>query len=87
LGASVNDILILVNKDFTRLVLIAMGLAFPLAWYMMSQWLQDFAYRVNISLLVFLISGFIALGIAILTISFQAFKAVSVNPVEVLKNE
>jgi putative ABC transport system permease protein len=87
LGASVNDILILVNKDFTRLVLIAMGLAFPLAWYMMSQWLQDFAYRVNISLLVFLISGVIALVIAILTISFQAFKAVSVNPVEVLKNE
>jgi putative ABC transport system permease protein len=87
LGASVNDILILVNRDFTRLVLIAMGLAFPLAWYMMSQWLQDFAYRINLSVLVFLVSGVIALAIAIITISFQAFKAVSVNPVEVLKNE
>ena len=87
LGASVRNIVGLLSKDFLKLVLIAAVIAFPIAWYAMYKWLQDFAYRTDISLWIFLVAGIIALAIALLTISFQAIKAAIANPVKSLRTE
>lgn len=87
LGASVTGIVALLSKDFLRLVLIAMLIAAPLAWYFMEQWLQDFAYRIDISWWVFALAGFAALTIALLTIALRSLKAAFVNPVESLRSE
>ena len=87
LGASVGSIVNLISKEFLLLVIIASLIAFPIAWYAMSNWLQDFAYRVNISWWVFIFSGIIALLIAFATISFQAIKAAIANPVKSLRTE
>lgn len=87
LGASVKSIVSLLSKDFLLLVLIAFLIATPLAWYGMHQWLQDFAYRINISWWVFLIAGAIALIIALFTVSFQAIKAAVSNPVKSLRTD
>ena len=87
LGASIFDLIVILTKDFTKWVLIANTLAWPMAWYIMNKWLQDFAYRIDISLWTFVISGGIALVIALLTISFQAIKAAVANPVESLRYE
>ncbi len=72
LGATVSNVVLLLSKDFVKLVLISVALASPLAWYAMHQWLQDFAYRVPISLDVFLLSGIAALFIALFTVSYPA---------------
>ncbi len=87
LGAGVGGIVSLLSKDFARLVLIAALIAFPIAWWMMSKWLEDFAYRINISVWVFIAAGAIAIAVALLTISFQAFKAAFANPVKALRSE
>ena len=87
LGASVGNIVNLISKEFLLLVIIASLIAFPIAWYAMSSWLQDFAYRVNIAWWVFIFSGIIALLIAFATISFQAIKAAIANPVKSLRTE
>jgi putative ABC transport system permease protein len=87
LGASVNGIVGLLSKDFVRLVLIAFILSAPLAWWAMNSWLQDFAYRINISWWIFLLAIAIALFIALATISFQAIKAAIANPVKNLRTE
>ncbi len=87
LGASVANIVALLSKDFIRLVLIAMVIAAPLAWYFMNDWLQSFAYRVQISWWVFAIAGIIALAIAFLTMSFQSIRAALANPVKSLRSE
>ncbi len=87
LGASVAGITKLLSTDFLKLVIIAALIAFPIAWYAMHQWLQDYAYRVNISWVVFVIAGVIALMIAVLTVSFQAIKAAVANPVKSLRTE
>lgn len=87
LGASVASIVALLSKDFLRLVMISIVLGAPFAWYVMNQWLQDFAYRVNIEWWIFAVSGLLAAGIALLTISFQSVKAALLNPVKSLKNE
>jgi len=87
LGASVQNILTMVSKDFLRLILIAVVIAIPLAWLVMHQWLNDFAYRINIQWWVFGIAGIIALVIAIITISLQALKAAIANPVKSLRTE
>lgn len=87
LGASVQNIVRLLSKDFLKLVLIANLIAWPLAWLVLSKWLQDFAYRINISWWVFLAAGIAALLIALLTVSFQAIRAALMNPVKSLKNE
>ena len=87
LGASVNGIVQLLSKDFLKLVLIAFVIAVPISWWAMHRWLQDFAYRINISWWIFIIAGFLALVIALLTISFQAIKAAIANPVKSLKTE
>jgi putative ABC transport system permease protein len=87
LGANVSTIVTLLSKDFLKLVLIAAVFAFPVAWYGMNQWLQDFAYRINISWWIFLLAGVMAAMIALITISFQAVKAAIANPVKSLRTE
>jgi putative ABC transport system permease protein len=87
LGASVLSIVGLLSKDFLKLVLIAILLASPLAWYAMNRWLQDFAYRVEVSWWVFALAGSLAVGIALLTVSFQSIRAALVNPVKSLRSE
>jgi putative ABC transport system permease protein len=87
LGASVPQIVIELSKDFLKLVLIATIIAFPIAWYSMSKWLHDFAFRINISWWIFVIAGVLALLIAFATISFQSIKAALANPVKSLRSE
>jgi len=87
LGASVGNIAGMLSKDFLKLVLISSAIAFPLAWWGMHKWLQDFAYRVSIGWWVFLIAGVLALFIALATISYQAIKAGMANPVKSLRTE
>ncbi|HUQ97661.1 MAG TPA: FtsX-like permease family protein, partial [Chitinophagaceae bacterium] len=87
LGASVPNIVELLSKDFLKLVLIAAVLAFPLAWWGMHKWLEDFAYRIPIQWWVFAVAGTVALAIAMLTVSFQAIKAALTNPVKNLRTE
>ncbi len=86
-GASVTDIVTLLSKDFIKLVLIAIVIATPLAWYVMNGWLQDFAYRTTIHWWVFILAGGIAIVIALLTVSFQSIKAALTNPIKSLKTE
>jgi ABC-type antimicrobial peptide transport system permease subunit len=87
LGASVGNVISLLSKEFLKLVFIAIMIASPITWLVMNKWLQDFAYRTNISWLVFAITAVIAISIALLTISFQAIKAALSNPVESLRTE
>ncbi|MDE3182367.1 MAG: ABC transporter permease [Bacteroidota bacterium] len=87
LGASVTSIVTLLSKDFIKLVGISIVIASPIAWYVMNKWLQEFAYRIHISWMVFAITTIIALLIALVTISFQAIKAAIANPVESLRSE
>ena len=87
LGASVPGIVVLLSKDFLKLVLVAFVIACPVAWTFMSNWLEDFAYRVDIGWSVFAAAGLIALLIALLTVSFHAMKAAIANPVKSLRTE
>ena len=87
LGASVSGIVCLLSKDFLKLVIIANLIAWPIAYYAMNQWLQGFAYRINLSIGTFILSGLIALLIALLTVSYQAIKAARANPVDALRYE
>ena len=87
LGASVQNIVGMLSKDFLKYVLIASLIAWPLAWYAVHRWLQDFAYRVDISWWIFAIAGLAALMIALLTISFRAIRAATANPVKSLRTE
>ncbi len=86
-GASVNDLMILLNKDFIKWVVAAFIIACPIGFYAMNEWLQDFAYRIEIGWWMFALSGGIALLIALATVSFQAIKAATANPVESLRYE
>jgi putative ABC transport system permease protein len=87
LGASVSGIVLLLSKDFLKLVLIAIIIASPVAWWLMNKWLEDFAYRVNITWTVFLVAGAAAIMIALITLSFQAIRAAMANPVKSLRTE
>lgn len=87
LGASVAGIVALLSRDFLKLVALAMVIASPLAWYLMQQWLQDFAYKIEIEWWMFVLAGFAAVLIAIVTVSFQSFKAALSDPVKSLRNE
>jgi len=87
LGANVGSIVSMIAKDFLRLVIIASVIAFPVAWWAMNKWLQDFAYRVNLSWWIFLAAGSLTVVIALATISFQAIKAAIANPVKSLRSE
>ena len=87
LGASVQNVLYILSKDFIMLVLIAFVIAAPVTWLIMHNWLQDFAYRINIQIWVFGVAGLLAILIALLTISFQALRAAISNPVKSLRTE
>jgi len=87
LGASVSSIVSLLSQDFIKLVLLANLVAWPMAWYGMNHWLQDFAYRISINWWIFALAGVGALVIALLTLSFQAIKAAIANPVKALRSE
>ena len=86
-GASIFQILKLLNKDFIMLVVLAFVIAVPIGWYIMTQWLQEFAYRTDLSWWIFALSALIALVIALVTVSFQSIKAATVNPVKSLRTE
>ncbi len=87
LGASVQNVVFILSKDFLLLVIISFVIAAPASWLIMHNWLQDFAYRIDISWWVFGVAGLIALAIALSTISYQAIKAALMNPVKSLKTE
>jgi putative ABC transport system permease protein len=87
LGASVSSIVSMLSKDFLKLILIASLISFPIAWYSMNQWLQSFAYRIDVGWMIFPIAAIIASIVAFLTISFQAIKAAIANPVKSLRTE
>lgn len=87
MGASVGHIVLLLTKDFTKLVLIAFVLAAPLAYYAAQQWLQEFAYRIDPDWIIFILSGILALLVAWLTVGYQSYQAAAANPVDSLRNE
>lgn len=87
LGASVSSIITLLSKDFLKLVLIAIVIASPIAWYGMHRWLQEFAYKTAIDWWVFAGAGTLAVGIALITVSFQSVKTALMNPVNALRSE
>jgi ABC-type antimicrobial peptide transport system permease subunit len=87
LGASVTQIVQLLSKDFLRLVISGIVIASPIAYWAMSKWLQDFAYRVEISWWIFVLAGVIAVSIALFTVSYQSIKAALANPVKSLRTE
>src|SRR6266496_4426032 len=87
LGASVQNIVAMLSKDFLKYVLIAALIAWPLAWFSVYKWLQDYAYRIDISWWIFLLAVLVAIIIALITISFQAIKAAVANPVKSLRTE
>ncbi len=87
LGASSGNIVFRVNKEFTKLVAIAFVIATPIAWYAMSTWLQDFAYRIELGIGIFLLAGLLTLAVAWFTVSYQSIKATLINPTESLRSE
>ncbi|MEO6136007.1 MAG: FtsX-like permease family protein, partial [Ginsengibacter sp.] len=87
LGASVAVITSLISKDFLKLVVIAIIVAAPIAYYVMNKWLQDYAYRINVTWWMIALAGVVAILIALITVSFQAIKAALANPVESLRSE
>ncbi|QHT72183.1 FtsX-like permease family protein [Rhodocytophaga rosea] len=87
LGATVFNLTSLLSKDFLKLVLIANAIAFPIAWWAINQWLEDYAYHIDLDWWIFALAGCLALLIAILTVSWQAIKAALANPVKSLRNE
>jgi putative ABC transport system permease protein len=87
LGSSVTGIIGLLSKEFMKLIILALAIASPIAWYFMHKWLQDFAYRIDISWWVFALAGVAALLIALFTVSLQAVKAAVANPVKSLRTE
>jgi putative ABC transport system permease protein len=87
LGSSVLEIITILIKDFTKWILLANLIACPIAWYVMNRWLQNFAYKTDISWWEFVLPGGIALIIALATVSFQAIKAARSNPIEALRYE
>jgi len=87
LGASTSDIIALLSKKFVLLILVSVIIASPIAWYSMNKWLQDFAYRINMNLVVFFVAAGGALAIALATVCIQGIRAAVTNPVNSLRNE
>jgi putative ABC transport system permease protein len=86
-GAKLSEIHILLNKDYIKSVVIAFVIATPIAWYAMNKWLENFAYKTELSWWIFALAGLLALGIALITVSWQSWKAATRNPVEALRYE
>ena len=87
LGSSVAEIFTLISKEFVRLVLIAFLIASPVAYYAMTKWLQIFAYRINIGVMVFVVAGICSLLVALLSVGYQSIKAGMVNPIKSIRYE
>jgi putative ABC transport system permease protein len=86
-GAHIGEIIFMLNKDFVKLVLIAIVIAWPIAWYALHKWLKNFAYKTELSWWIFVFAGVVAIGIALLTVSWQSSRAARRNPVKSLKYE
>jgi putative ABC transport system permease protein len=87
LGAGVGSLTALLSKDFLKLVLIAIIITMPIAWWAMNKWLQNFAYRIHLSWWMFIIAGIVIAIISIITVSSQAIKAATANPARSLRSE
>jgi len=87
LGASIPNIVSLLSANFLKPVAIAMFIAFPVAWYVMNNWLQDFAYKIDIEWWMFAMAGLLTIAIALLTVSYQSIKAALSNPVKSMRTE
>ncbi|HMG91667.1 MAG TPA: ABC transporter permease [Chryseolinea sp.] len=87
MGASVGSIVLLLSKEFTKLILVAFVLSVPISWYLMSQWLSGFAYRIQLGVGIYLLAGVVALLISWITVSYQSIKAAIVNPIKSLRSE
>ena len=87
LGATISGILTLLSREFIKWIIIATIIAFPISWYVMNQWLQTFAYRMDLNVWLFLLSGLFALSVAIITVVFQTLKAAIANPIKALRYE
>ncbi|NOR75491.1 MAG: FtsX-like permease family protein, partial [Draconibacterium sp.] len=86
-GAKTSELLSMLNKDFIKWVVIAFVIACPIAYYAMNKWLENFAYQTTLSWWIFALAGLLALGIALLTVSWQSWEAATRNPVEALRYE
>jgi len=86
-GATISEVITMLNKDFIKLVVFAFIIAVPVAWYAIFKWLENFAYKTSLSWWIFALSGLLAIGIALLTVSWQSWKAATMNPVEALRYE
>lgn len=86
-GAQITQIISLLNMNFVKWVLIAFIIAAPVAWYAVSKWLENFAYKTNLNWTIFALAGLLAMGIALLTVSWQSWRAATKNPVESLRYE
>jgi putative ABC transport system permease protein len=86
LGASVTDVVYLLSKEFLIMVLISVAVASPVAWWAMEKWLSNYAYRTDIPWWLFVVVGCVSLGIALLTVGFQAIKAATANPVKAISS-
>ena len=86
-GATITEVLTMLNQDFIKWVIIAFVIATPIAYYAMSRWLENFAYKTALSWWIFALAGLSALVIALLTVSWQSYRAASRNPVEALRYE
>jgi putative ABC transport system permease protein len=87
LGASISSVMVMLTKDFTKWVVLANVIAWPIAWYAVNKWLQNFAYRIDITIWPFVLAGTSALAIAMFTVSWQAIRAATANPVKSLRYE
>ena len=87
LGASVSQVTKMLSKDFIKLVLISFAIAAPIGYYVLTKWLEKFAYHIDISIMVFVFAGMISVVIAIITIAYEAIKAARANPINSLKGE
>ena len=86
-GARISEVFVMLNREFVKWVAIAFVIATPIAWYAMNKWLENFAYKTNLSWWIFALAGLLALGIALLTVSWQSWRAATRNPVEALRYE
>ena len=86
-GARISEVLVMLNSDFVKWVTIAFVIATPIAWFAMNKWLENFAYKTELSWWIFALAGLLALGIALLTVSWQSWRAATRNPVEALRYE
>jgi putative ABC transport system permease protein len=86
-GAKISEVLVMLNKDFLKWVALAFAIATPIASFAMHKWLENFAYKTNLSWWIFVLAGVLALGIALITVSLQSWKAATRNPVEALRYE